>query len=284
MNRPRAIILTSLLIGALTLGSPAASRITDDWDYGEDPARALVIAAVTFENFGVAVRCMEGSLSVVVSGLPVASGQRRLLYSMAGGPEAESLWVSANDSTSAFALWPRSVATAMSRGGRLTVAARDGEETRRYAVELPASNRSIGRVFEACGHELDPSRPDEAPAGEDFSGLVWAKPPEISYPGRARYEQGLAAIQCYVRANGGLRDCSIESEFPEGGGFGRAATLGAHRSARVATADGSGAGMDGRRISFVARYRMAGPGLIPPPSRLPDREAILNPPPPEEGR
>lgn len=276
---------TALLAALLMSGGPAAARnADDDWDFGEDPGRKLSIAAVTFESFGVAVRCMDGSLSVVLSGLPVDSGQRRLLYGMGGDPEVESLWVSGDSSSSAFAVWPRSVATAMSRGGRLSVAARDGEATRRYVVDLPASSTAVGRVFQACGHELDTSRPDESPGDEDFAGLVWARSPEISYPGRARHSQGMAAILCHVRAGGGLRDCTVESEFPEGSGFGRAATFGAHRTARVEAANGSDENIEGRRIAFVTRYRMAGPGLTPPPSRLPQRDDIYNPPPPDEDR
>ena len=284
MRQQRTIALTGVLVTTMAFGGPAAARDGDDWDYGEDPARKLSIAAVSFESFGVAVRCVDGSLSVVLSGLPVDSGQRRLLYSMGGDPEVESLWVSGSASTSAFALWPRSVATAMSRGGRLSVAARDGEATRRYAVDLPASSSSVGRVFRACGHELDPSRPDDSPGDEDFAGLVWARSPEISYPRRARYERGLAAILCHVGEGGGLRDCTVESEFPEGSGFGRAATLGAHRTARVEAANGSDEDIEGRRISFVTRYRMSAPGLTPPPSRLPQRDDIYNPPPPDADR
>lgn len=242
-----------------------------------DPSRNLTAAAVTFARFGVAVRCMDGSLSVILSGLPEASGQRRLLYGMRGEAETETLWVSGARSTSAFALWPRSVARAMSAGGRLSVAAVDGQTTRRYVVDLPPSAASVAAVFQACGYELDPVTEDEAPSGEDFAGLRWAQPPEISFPSRARYEEGLAAIACRVRESGRLRDCTVESEFPEGSGFGRQATLGAHRSGRVRAMDGSQASMEGQRVSFVTRYRMAGLELTPAPSRLPPPDAIYKP-------
>jgi len=65
---------------------------------------------------------------------------------------------------------------------------------------------------------------------------------------------GLAAITCVVRQQGRLRDCRIESEFPEGGGFGRAATMGAHRTARVAPLEGMPGDGDGRRVSFLVRF------------------------------
>jgi hypothetical protein len=279
MGQRLTIALAGLLIGPLAGGAPAVAQDVDDWDYGEDAARKLAIAAVTFENFGVAVRCMEENLSVVLSGLPADSGQRRLMYGMDGEPESESLWVSGQDSTTAFAVWPRSVATALSRGGRLSVLAPEGASMRSYVVQLPASAGSVGRVFQACGRELDSSRPDDSPAKEDFAGLVWARSPEINYPRDARYEAGLAAILCHVEADGGLRDCSVESEFPEGSGFGRAATYGAHRTGRVEPAEGAGQDIEGRRIAFVTRYRMAPFGLTPAPSRLPPPDAIYNPPP-----
>lgn len=275
-------VASAAILLLLSANGSAAQVAADDWDLGVDPSRNLTAAAVTFDRFGVAVRCADGSLSVVMAGLPVASGQRRLLYSMDGRPEAETLWVSGPDSTSAFAVWPRSFARAMSRGGRLSVAALDGQTTRRYVVDLPPSANSIGQVFQACGHDLVPSGNNEAPSGEDFAGLRWAQRPQVSFPDRARHEQGLAAVLCRVRQDGGLRDCTVESEFPEGSGFGRAATLGAHRTARVETADGSAGDLEGRRISFVTRYGMAGPGLTPPPSRLPNRDEIYNPPPADD--
>lgn len=280
MNLKRLAAPAAILLLVSGTGSAAQVPAGDDWDLGVDPAQKLTMAAVTFDRFGVAVRCMDGSLSVVMSGLPEDSGQRRLLYSMAGRPEVETLWVSGSRSTSAFALWPRSFARTMSEGGRLSVAAVDGQTTRRYVVDLPPSPTAIATVFQACGHDLVPARRDDAPSGEDFAGLRWAKGPDISFPHhRTNHEQGLAAIQCFVRETGRLQDCTVESEFPEGSGFGRAATLGAHRSARVEAMDGSTTGIAGRRVSFVTRYRMGGLSLTPVPSRLPPPDEIYNPPP-----
>lgn len=272
----------ALALVALATGSPAAAQDSDDWDFGEDPARKLAIAAVTFDNFGVAVRCMDGNLSVVMSGLPAASGVRSLRYRMGESPEGLSSWVSGRDSTSAFAVWPRFVATQMSRGGRLAVAAADGERVRRFAVDLPRSSQSIGRVFQACGHELNPPDRDAPPGADDLAGLIWVRQPEISFPSQARYEGGQAAVLCNVTASGGLRGCTAESEFPEGSGFGRAAVIGAHRSGRVGLAEGSDSSMENRRISFVTRYWTDDTPVTPPPSRLPGREDAYDPPRPNE--
>lgn len=249
----RGAVMAAVLAMA---ASPAlAQEAGDDWDYGEDPARKLSVAAVTFENFGVAVRCMDARLSVVLSGLPVATGSRRIQYRMGDGQESEGEWISGRESTTAFTVWPRYVAAGLSRGGRLAMAVPDGDGTRQYAVDLPASGASISRVFSDCGHDLEASIADTAPSREDLAGLVWRRTPEPSFPSRASYDVGLAGITCHARDNGRLRDCRIESEFPEGSGFGRAATYGAHRTGQVALADGSTSGMAGRRISFLVRYR-----------------------------
>lgn len=264
----------SALIAGLLLstGSPSAQDEDGDWDFGADPARKLSIAAVTFPNFGVAVRCMDTSLSVVLSGLPVASGERTLRYRMGDAPETTSRWISGSDSSSAFAIWPRSIATRLSEGGRLSITAQDGETARRFVVDLPASASSIGQVFGACGLELDSPGQETAPAGDDFAGMVWVRSPQINFPDRARYGSGLAAIQCRVRADGALRNCTVESEFPEGSGFGRAATFGAHQTGKVAAAEGARGDIGDRQISFVTRYSLdQTPYLAPIPSRLPSQ-------------
>lgn len=270
------IIRLGLCLAAAAAAWPASAQDSgDEWDYGENPAQKLSIAAVTFDTFGVAVRCLNGSLSVVMSGLPPASGERTLGLGIGDDPIAASRWISPRDGTAAFALWPRSVAGRLSKGGRLTVSAPDGDRTRRYVVDLPPSESSVSRVFRACGQALDADDEDAAPAGEDFAGLLWDRSPTINFPDRAKYEMGLAAIQCRARASGGLRDCRVESEFPEGSGFGRAATLGAHQSARVRPAV-PGENIEGRRLVFVVRYSMTddlGPTI---PSRLPPRNDPRN--------
>lgn len=248
------------LLGALLLANaPSVAQDDGDWDFGEDPARKLSIAAVTFPNFGVAVRCMDGSLSVVLSGLPVASGQRTLRYRMDDRPEVESQWIFGEDSKSAFAIWPRSIAANLSRGGRLSITAPDGEASRRFAVDLPPSAASVDRVFQACGRELGSPETDVAPTGEEFPGVVWKTTPRPEYPARAishNIAAGLAAVTCKVQASGRLTDCTVESEFPEDSGFGRAAISGAQGSAQVAVPPGSSASIEDRRISFVSRFMM----------------------------
>ncbi|RZJ23772.1 MAG: hypothetical protein EON85_14835 [Brevundimonas sp.] len=273
-----------LAVGAILLTAvPVLAQDTgDDWDFGADPARDLTIAAMTFENFGVAVRCVDETLSVVVSGLPQGSGRRSLGWRIGDDPEVQTPWVSPRGSTSAFAVWPRSVATRLSQGGALEIAARDGEAIRRYAINIPASDQAVGRVFEACGLNL--RTPESTPpSGESFAGLRWTRPPTPSFPSQMTAPStGLAALQCIAHRDGTLRQCKVESEFPEGAGFGRAAVLGAHRTGRVAATE-RGQDISGRSVVFMVRYgQIEGGWIQPPPSRLPGRDEVDNPARPED--
>lgn len=254
---------------ALLLATPASAQEGEDWDFGQDAGRDLTIAAVTFDNFGVAVRCLDETLSVVVSGLPTREGVQTFSYQMGDETDDDTLWVSRGVGQSAFALWPAHVARDLSKGGRFALGVPDGERIRRIAVDLPASPSAIGRVFQACDRQLDDDT-SNAPDRENLAGLQWRDRPQPSFPARTASETGIAALTCDVDGGGALRRCRVESEFPEGGGFGRAAVLGAHRTGRVQIKDGETGSTEGRRVAFYVRYGL-GLDLPPVPSRLPPR-------------
>jgi hypothetical protein len=267
----------ALVAALLASGGPAVAQDAgDDWDFGEDRAQKLSIAAVSFENFGVAVRCMDGSLSVLMAGLPAGSGRRTLNYRVGQGPEYASNWISSPGGTTAFAFWPRAVARDLSQGGRLTVTIPTDDGPRRITTDIPPSREAIGRVFRACDRELESSEAAAAPRDENFVGLEWIRQPDGSFPDRARFADGIAAVQCRVRASGRLGDCTAESEFPEGSGFGRSAVLAAHRTARVGPAGGGDGEIEGRSVTFTMRYGIIDNYMTPPPSRLPDSGKAYN--------
>ena len=203
---------------------------------------------------------------MVVSGLPTREGIQTFDYQMGERTDDDSLWVSGGRNQSAFALWPAHVARDLRRGGRFALGVPDGERVRRIAVDLPASPSAIGRVFEACGREM-PEDSTAAPDRENLAGLQWRDRPTPSFPARTDSETGVTALICGVASSGALRQCRVESEFPEGGGFGRAAVLGAHRTGRVEMKDGETGAMEDRRVSFYVRYGL-GLDLPPIPSRL----------------
>lgn len=269
MLKPLLVALLTVATAAPALAQSGPAQSADEWDFGHNAEQKLTIAAVSFENFGVAVRCRDTVLSVVVAGLPAGSGERRFDYSMAGSPTENTRWISAPNSTSAFALWPTSVAADLRQGGRLSLGVPDGQRTRRVAVDLPPSTTAINQVLSACGREI-PAEANDEPTDTSLGGLVWRKTPEPSFPDRATAAAGIAALLCKVTRTGGLRACRVESEFPEGSGFGRAATLGAHITGRIGLRPGESGVLEDRTISFIVRYMMSEDlTLPPPPSRLP---------------
>ena len=266
------------LIIALLLSSPATAQDGgEDWDFGQDAGRDLTIAAVTFDNFGVAVRCLNDTLSVVVSGVQASEGEQSVRFAMADRAEGETTWVGAPGGRSLFSVWPAAIAMHLQKGGRLSLGIADGERTRRLAVDLPPSPSAIGRVFAACGLPA-PSEGPEQPDGENLSGLRWRSVPQPTFPSRTASESGIAALSCTTDDAGAPRDCRVQSEFPEGGGFGRAAVVGAHRSGRVMLAEGASGEVGGRRIAFVVRYGLMAPSLRAP-SRIPEVPRATSVPP-----
>lgn len=259
------------LIGLVALmATPVAAQ--DDWDLGRDPERKLTIAAVTYDNFGVAVRCMDDVMSVVVSGLPQGPGIRTIRHQIGDQPEMSNRWVSAGDGGAAFSIWPASTAAYLARGGRWVLDVPDGDRIRRISADIPPSPAAIGEVFSACRRTLSPTSQDDEPSQEDFGVLRWIRVPVPTFPTRTDALGGLAALTCTVTARGDLRACLIESEFPEGAGFGRAATMAAHRDGKVGPADPeSTVSMEGQRVSWVVRYNMSDEVPLPAiATRLPD--------------
>ena len=267
----RQILVALMGLASLSLTGAAQAQSADDWDFGADPSRKLTVASIDYGTYGVAVRCMDGVVSLTISGLPEASGERDLSLSLAGGPSYTSQWISGRNSPVAFALWPRQLAGGLARGGTLVISAPDGGLTRRYTMDLPRSEQSVARTLAACGHTLEAP----APAGENQVGLAWVNPPRPTPSNRAdyaTYEQALAAVVCQIAPDGKLRDCEAESEFPPGSGWARASVVTAHREGRVRLTSGPGPIPPGRTIGFVSRLNWNDDLLPATPSRLPLRE------------
>lgn len=267
-------IIPLAVLSALTalIATPAAAQ--DDWDLGRDPERRLTVAAVNFDNFGVSVRCVDDVMSVVVSGLPVERGARTIRHRIGDQPAVTGTWVSAGNGSAAFSVWPAATAAYLSRGGRWVLEAPDGERIRRISADLPASSSAIGEVFAACGRTLTPTSELDEPRREEFGALRWIRTPGVSFPSRGgieaqadvetNVEAGMAALMCTVTARGALRACRVESEFPEGSGFGRAAVIRAHRDGRVGPTDpDSTVSMEGQRVCWIVGLNMGPPIPLP---------------------
>lgn len=279
------LVRTFLLILAATIATSATAQ--DDWDLGRDPGRRLTVAAVSFDSFGVAVRCVDDVMGVVVSGLPAERRARIIRHRIGDQPEMTGSWVSAGDGSVAFSIWPAATAAYLSRGGRWVLEVPEGERIRRISADLPPSPSAIGEVFAACGRTLTPTSLVDEPSQEELGILRWVRMPDVSFPSRGGMEAeagsraeaaAMAALSCTVTARGGLRACRVESEFPEGSGFGRAAVIRAHREGRVGPEDpDSTVSMEGQRVSWVIRFNMGREIPLPTvPSDIPSQ--------PEPGR
>lgn len=114
-------------------------------------------------------------------------------------------------------------------------------------------------------------------AGAPLSQPVWIAAPTgeamlAAYPAAARlaHAGGRVVLSCAVTAQGGLEECRVLSQSPEGQGFGTAAlTLARGFRMRTELADGSPA--EGRRISVPIRF------VLPePPDIFPHREPVFH--------
>ena len=240
MNRPLAIFL------ACAFALPALAQDTDsDWDMLRDPREKLTVAYTLFNSgLGIAARCVNESYEAVIIGLPPAgAGETRELRIAFGDEElAAQRWNVAVNDTVAVSNLPATFARKLREGGRLRVMIPGGAEGGRnllHDLTLPASSVAIDETLTVCDRPLIDPRDAEIealPEGGLPSNLIWASAPRPSFPDSARYGRGFAMVMCLTSPDGALRDCSVEAEHPQQGGFGDAA-LRAARRARVANAD-----------------------------------------------
>ena len=99
----------------------------------------------------------------------------------------------------------------------------------------------------------------EAPiavSGRDYTAVG---PPRAVYPERAllRELEGAASIVCQVAERGRLTHCTIESETPEGYGFGKA-TIELARSFRMNATTVNGVALEGKWICLRKSFRLTG--------------------------
>ncbi|CAN5430591.1 hypothetical protein BH10PSE1_BH10PSE1_20110 [soil metagenome] len=216
-----------------------AQSAEDGWDVFRDPARPMLMAYADFANgVGLAVRCVGRSYEAVITGLPSVRTQSRPLRLRFAGQDADIVqrWNVAQDGTVATSNFPARFARAVRQGGSLGVIVPDGAEDGRdlrYALDLPSSGAAVDQTLTACGlPTIDPRDTQISTLGANGlpEGLVWLERPRPQFlPGRERERlasRGFAILTCMAGADGRLRDCTVESEYPSGSGFGETAMTG----------------------------------------------------------
>lgn len=192
----------------------------------------------------LAVRCVDGALDGVITGLPAApAGQPTRPLGLAFGDEPirPTRWSVTTDRTVAISDYPARFARSLKRGGSLKIfipgGAPDGRNLR-HDLTLPASGSAIEQTLAACNRPLEDPRDDLLPdIGEGGLpvGLRWAQRPRISFP-NTFLASGYAVVSCVAQTDGSLQQCELEAEQPPRSRFG-AATLRAMREARVDVTD-----------------------------------------------
>lgn len=97
------------------------------------------------------------------------------------------------------------------------------------------------------------------PSQQTATPRVWAGDkvtflarPQPEFPDRARSNHGVVGLICTVTVRGTFNNCQIESETPEGNGFGRAAVASMHRGSRIDMR--AGGPSPGDRVQATIRF------------------------------
>lgn len=254
-----------IVLPLITLASSALAQDAADWTLARSENQKMLLAYTEFDvGLGIAVRCNDGGLEALISGLPRSDEDVRTLG--IGFPDDkgevrihDQQWNVAVDKTVAVSGLPAPFARLARKGGAMQLRVPGGGEggrTVRYVLDLPASNTAIDETLTACDRPLeDPRDAAWADVGQNGlpSSLAWTRPPRPSYPGTPRYERGFAVVSCVADQQGRPQDCVVETEHPRDAGFGEA-TLRATRAARLTNTLNPDAAIPPERFNFRANY------------------------------
>jgi hypothetical protein len=264
MIKTPAAALAALLA---VLAQPAAAQKTDGWEtdgWEIIEAEGALIASASYESGqSFVVRCRDGKLDVLMTGVPVEADalSRWLEWTAASGVTQRQTWLSLPGRPVAFAARPVHVARILRKGGTPSIrllATKATPQTRRYDLPLPSDGSGVDRVLAACNVRLDHPRDDliEINPPIETPGVfpnIWGRMATPNYPNRGTAAgTGEVLFSCVVTATGALQDCRIERETPLDHDFGKE-TLVALRSSRLRL----GPGVEpGRLIISRIRFRL----------------------------
>lgn len=233
----------SLLFAALFVaGGPAFAQDTDGWAITE--ASGALIASASYESGqSFVIRCLDGKLDVMMTGMPIETGLqfRKLEWASEGGEHQRQTWINLPDRPMVFAARPVHVARILRKGGAASVRllpTAEMAQTRRYDLPLPSDGSGVDHVLTACEVRLDDPRDDliEIDPPIEKPGVfpdIWQKQAFPAYPNSAMSAgAGDVMFSCIVADSGRLSECRVERETPPRVGFGPA-TLTSLLSARL---------------------------------------------------
>ena len=268
-----------MVLPLIALAGSAVAQDTSDWSLARGEDDKILLAFMEFDvGVGIAIRCNDGGLEALISGLPASEADVRTLG--IGFPDDEGEvrvhdqeWNVAADSTVAVSGLPAPFARLARKGGAMQLRVPGGGEggrTVRYMLDLPTSNSAIDQTLTACDRPLvDPRDAAWENVGQNGlpSSLAWSRPPRPAYPGTPKYERGFAMVSCIADPQGRPQDCVVETEHPRDAGFGEA-TLRATRAARLTNTLNPDAAIPPARFTFRANYILGRELSDSPPSRI----------------
>ena len=205
--------LAALAIVGIGLGgaTSATTQTDDDWEFAEDAARSLTVAAARYDSgHAVIAQCAGGKLGVLLVGLPATTETPRPLAATrpSGATDTQS-WTVEAEGTLTSTL-PARDARFLRAGGELRLQSPPGESTPVNATfDLPARSTNLDRVLTACGYPLVDDRDAIPKAAPD---LRLQRPPNKGdvggRPGRS------LELSCIIQ-NGAYSQCRAD-HFPKG--------------------------------------------------------------------
>jgi hypothetical protein len=212
----------------LGLASAAAAQ-DDDWEFQEDAARHISVAAVRFDGgAAVVVQCRDNALTAVLAGMPAGAGDVALQATRADGRADVQTWVSAGAAGALRSTEAHRDARFLRGGGAFVIRTAAGVTPPfSGSFDLPAQSANLDRVLTACGWPLTDDRdgvaratgevslvnPNRAPPRRSRSVQNWQQPqrrePEAAPPGPPPVSPAERQISCIVR-NERAVDCRLD--------------------------------------------------------------------------
>lgn len=251
-----------LFAGALALAGPVFAQTPDeDWELATNVEQQLTLATLDFGGTLLALRCRDGELDMLLTGVPVSIGTTRTVQVSAGEiRNEEQVWLTRAGEPILSVDEPARLARQLRGGGELDVRL-DGEteadRPRRYRLPVPASIAAINTVLSACDIPLEEPRDliTRIPVG---SAPAWREPPRPEYPdnpGALRASNAVVRVSCLVGPEWELVDCRADSENPAGHGFAGSAIT-AVRRAKI-DPPRNGADVRGGLVRFTLRFSLS---------------------------
>lgn len=228
------LIIAATLCALTGAGQAAASAPQDDdWEFAEDPARQLTVAAARYDNGpSIIAQCREGALTLLLVGMPAGTEKIELNATRADGRADVQGWRPAGSDGVFRSSVPARDIRFMRGGGAFAVRTGEGVAPAFAATfDLPARSANLDRVLSACGWAIDDDRDQLARAAGASLTDPDARAPRRSTsrsiterrnqrqppppPPAASFTPAEQQISCVVR-NGRLADCRPDHARVEG--------------------------------------------------------------------